>query len=98
MTTIEKPKSAKLDYSVDWSNWMPTGDSIAASTWTVDAGIEHCDEDGTPLDTVNDNVCTVWLAGGSVGYTYAATNQITTVAGRICEYTIKVTVIPDAEA
>ena len=42
---IEKDPFAVLDYAVDFTNWMPSGDTINAITVTV----ETIDGDAAPL-------------------------------------------------
>ena len=33
--SIEKDPEADLTYTLDWANWLPTGDSLSASSWTI---------------------------------------------------------------
>ncbi|UVO12803.1 hypothetical protein NM962_01140 [Mycobacterium sp. SVM_VP21] len=35
MTFTQGPNDI-LDYTVDWTKWLPTGDTIASSTWSVE--------------------------------------------------------------
>lgn len=80
---IEKDADAYLDYSVDWSDWMNEGDSIASSSFTI----ESIPDDPNPITTNQNtfssgtNIATVWLAGGTAGNHYRITNTITTVNG-----------------
>lgn len=71
-----KDPTAVLDYSIDWSKWLKSGDSITMSTWTVPAGITK----GSDLFT--NDMTTVWLSGGANGLRYIVTNHITTAQGR----------------
>ena len=34
-TYITKDPSAVLDYTLDWSEWLPSGDEISSSTVTI---------------------------------------------------------------
>ncbi|KLO31578.1 hypothetical protein ABW16_01705 [Mycolicibacter heraklionensis] len=34
--TFSQGPSAKLDYTVDWAKWLPDGDTIAESEWSVE--------------------------------------------------------------
>lgn len=81
---IKRP-GAELDYTVDWSRWLD-GDTITASTWELDDGIEN---DG---DTRTLTSATVWLSGGTDDANYSVTNRIVTAAGRkdARSFTIKV--------
>lgn len=81
-----KDPQAKLDYSIDWFEWLSAiGDEILTSTWTVSSGITKETESNTTTNT------TVWLSGGTDGV-YNATNTITTVGGRVDERTITIRV------
>lgn len=80
---IDKDPDAYLDYSVDWSDWMPTGDSLNGSSWTI----ETISGDSAPITTdantysSGTNKTTIWLDGGSAGENYTITNTITTTNG-----------------
>lgn len=69
-----------MDVVIDWSatgiGVLPTGDTIASSTWTVDAGITK----GTTTNTTTSTTC--WVSGGTVGGNYLLTNTIVTAGGR----------------
>jgi hypothetical protein len=72
---IEKDPYAVLDYSLDWTNWMPSGDTISAITITADAGITI---DST---TNTDYIATAYISGGTAGTTYNVEYNITTTNG-----------------
>ena len=80
-----KDPQAVLDYQVDWSAWLD-GDTLAASTWSVPAGLTKADED------FDDSTATIWLSGGTAGSAYRLTNHITTTAGRQDERSLTITV------
>lgn len=77
-TYIEKDPYAVLDYSLDWTNWMPAGETI--STITVTA--ETISGDSAPLtidSTSNTNyVATAFISGGTAGNIYNVEYKITT--------------------
>lgn len=75
MPRATKDPNAVLDYTLDWSDWLGT-DTIAASTWTVDAGLTKDSDSFTPTTT------TVWLSGGTAGAVYEALNRIVTAGAR----------------
>ena len=75
-----KDPDAVLDYSIDWSAWLPTGDTITASTYTVNS--DAADAIVVDDTSFNTTTTTVWLSGGVAGQTYTVTNHITTSAGR----------------
>jgi hypothetical protein len=76
MADFTKDPNAKLDYQIDWEDWLDS-DTITASTWTVTSGLTV--EDDTIFTTTDT---TLWISGGLVGSTYRAVNHITTAAGR----------------
>ena len=71
---------AELDYTVDWSDWLPEGDALSASTWTVPAGMTLLNA------TRTGTLAVIWLAfdsnAGEVGTVYRITNHIVTTGGR----------------
>lgn len=81
---IEKDPQARLDFSLDWSDWMDSGDSISTSTWTVEAisgdGGQALDNYQDSRDVVN-HITTVWLQRGVAGNNYRVTNRIVTANG-----------------
>ncbi|WP_020476264.1 phage fiber-tail adaptor protein [Zavarzinella formosa] len=78
-----KDPSARLDYQIDWSDWLED-DTIAASAWTVPAGIAQY---GSATNTATS--ATIWLTGGTPGTDYFIVNQITTTEARINQQTLK---------
>jgi len=78
---IEKDPYAVLDYSLDWTNWMPTGDTISAITITA----ETISGDATPLvidSSTNTNyIATANISGGTTGKVYNVEYKITTTNG-----------------
>lgn len=74
---IHRPNS-KLDYKIDWSNWLLDGETIVKSTWTSDQGIGLIDD-----KILTDLKSTMtYVDGGVVGHTYYVTNTIETITLR----------------
>jgi hypothetical protein len=73
-----------LDYVVDWSSWLPEGDTIISSTWLLEAGAEIEQED----DSNTTDSATIWVSGGVNGKMYALTNRIATAQGRQKDRTV----------
>lgn len=74
---IAKDPGATLAYSIDWSDWLPAGDSIATSTWTQESVHTTANltlSGGTTVTGVN----TINIAGGAAGEIYTVRNTITT--------------------
>ncbi len=92
LATFTKDPNAKLDYSVDWSTWLPAGDSISTAAWTVAGPDASLVVAGSPAPSHASGVATVWLEGGTAGNNYRATCRVTTTAGRIDDRTIELQV------
>lgn len=78
----DKDPDDVLDYQVDWSGRLPTGDTISTSTWIVPAGLTK-DSDSTSTKTT-----TIWLSGGTAGSTYSVTNRVVTTGGRTMDASV----------
>lgn len=82
-----KDPDAKLDYIIDWTNWLIGTDTIVTSTWIVPAAI-------TVLSTSTGTATAgVFLSGGVEGEVYDVTNRIVTAGSRTEDRTIQFTVI-----
>jgi len=85
MSTYLKDPDAVLDYQVDWSDWLPAGDTITASQWfSSDAALV------VDADTFTGTTATVWISGGDNRKRYTVTNRITTDGGRTDDRTITI--------
>ena len=95
MRTFTKDPDEVLDYSFDWSEWLSTGDTIAASEWFIDDIVPTegliLSEDYLPSFT--DTTTTVWLDNGVIGQRHYLTNRITTADGRIADRTVIIKVL-----
>ena len=87
LSNFPKDPDAKVDFGIDWSQWLVAGDSISSSAWTVSSGITV---DATSHST---SATKIWLIGGTAGESYNAANRITTNGGRVDERTITITVL-----
>ena len=78
---IAKDPEAKLTYALDWSEWLPTGDSLSTATWTIVARVN----DPTPLVKISNGIqgtkTYIQLDNGQVGKTYTIYVKIVTVDG-----------------
>jgi hypothetical protein len=75
-----------LDFELDWSAWLPEGDTITSTEWIVPDGITK------GSDTHTTTTATVWLSGGTVNTSYPVTCRITTAQGRTDDRTIRLTI------
>ena len=71
-----KDPDAEVPFTNDWASWLPSGQTIVASTWAADAGITIMT--GGNAATNTSTTATVWLSGGTAGSEYFVTNRITT--------------------
>jgi hypothetical protein len=85
LATYKKDPAEVLDYSIDWTQWMASADTIAnsgASTWALHADAPS----GLTLSgaAVSGSllIATVFVSGGRIGENYTLTNTITTLQGR----------------
>lgn len=86
LTMPIKDPDAVLDYAIDWSDWLQSGETISTSAWTVQTGL-------TAGSTGNNGtIASIWLSGGTAGTTYTATNRITTNQGRTDDRTLRIPV------
>ncbi|AFN39128.1 virion associated protein [Burkholderia phage BcepMigl] len=79
---VQKTTVEQLDYDVDFSRWIPDGDTIQAAT------VDITPNDGTLVDEsyeISGQVVKVWLSGGTVGTSYTVAVTIGTNAGRMKE-------------
>lgn len=86
--TFNKQPLERLDYDLDFSEWLPLGDAIVSATVTATTGITA----EVPIIDSTHKVVKVWVTGGTTGVTYKVQATVETVAGRIteCEIRIKV--------
>lgn len=69
---IEKDPYAQLDYSLDFSDYLPSGDTISSISVSADSGI-------TVVSSTNtDTVATAVISGGTAGTIYNVEFRITT--------------------
>ena len=76
---IEKDPYAVLDYTLDWTNWMPDGDTITSFPDPIITG----DDSSLTLDsTSNTNyIATAFISGGTAGNIYNVEYRIVTANG-----------------
>ncbi|QDP62449.1 MAG: hypothetical protein Unbinned3585contig1000_17 [Prokaryotic dsDNA virus sp.] len=80
-TYIEKDPYAVLDYSLDWTNWMPTGDTI--SSITVTAQTITGDASALAIDSSSNTnyIVTATISGGTAGNIYNVEYKMITANG-----------------
>ena len=80
---IEKDTEARLTYTFDWVDWLPTGDTLSTVNYTISARANDPD----PLVRVSQGIqgakTYVQLRDGQDGKTYVVTAAVTTTDGLI---------------
>jgi hypothetical protein len=67
---------AVLDYGLDWSKWLTSGDDLDSATWTIPDGLTE------DTSAIVGKVATVWIRGGTAGESYLLTCHVVTTGGR----------------
>jgi len=72
---VKRPEDVR-DYDIDFSRWLPKGDTVQSATAEADEGIT--------VDSVqiNDTTVKVWLSGGTSGQSYTVEVGVDTAGGR----------------
>jgi hypothetical protein len=79
---IVKDPESTLDYSINWEDWLDTGDTITGSNWTIETIAGDTDPVLRTTDGfVGTGLTTIWVSGGTAGNNYRITNTITTDNG-----------------
>jgi hypothetical protein len=81
---IPKDPEAQLVYTFDWSEWLPTGDTIASVSYSLQVRAN----DPTPLVRESQGVSAgtktyVEISGGGAGKIYTVTAEVTTSDGSV---------------
>jgi hypothetical protein len=81
---IDKDPNATLAYSMEWSEWLPQGDTVTAVAYTLQVRAN----DPAPLTksaegVQSGHVTYVTLSGGQVGKIYTVTAQVTTSSSQV---------------
>lgn len=79
---IDKDPAAQMIYTLEWADWLDSGDTIATASWSAAARRN----DPTPLTVedsgiTNDTATYVELAGGQADKTYIVTVTVNTTNG-----------------
>ena len=78
-----KDPDEELDYDINWSDRLPSGDTIVSSDWTIVAGnVTNFNEAFTT------SVTKIWLSGGTLGETCELLNRVETAGGRTMDQTV----------
>jgi hypothetical protein len=87
----EQAADAKLDYGLDWSDWLAKapGDTLSTSAWAAETP-------GLTLsaESKSDTATSVWVEGGVGGEYYVLRNTVQSTAGRRDSRTCLVYILP----
>jgi len=84
--SITQQPNDRMDYDIDFSEWMPAGDVVLeASVSVLPTGL-------TAAYAIQNPIVKVWLYGGTAGVTYKVTVLATTNDSRKKEVELKVKV------
>jgi hypothetical protein len=83
-----------LDYTIDWSQWLVSGDYITAVTATAPTGIVITSPSAASIigSGVNATATKVWVSGGTAGTSYDIALRVTTNGTRQGERSITIQV------
>lgn len=82
-----KDPNEVLDYQLDWSDRLISGETIATSAWSLVSGDVVIA--GSPAPSISVGVTTVWLTGGTDGTVSVVLNRIVTSQGRTYDESTK---------
>ena len=81
--TIKKDTEARLIYTFEWADWLPTGDSISSSLYTITARANDPDPLAIHSQGNSGTKTYVELKEGQEGKVYTVTCKVTTTNGLI---------------
>jgi hypothetical protein len=87
---FRKDPSATLDFTFDWSAWLPTGDTISSVTWAISTGVTLA---SSPAPSHTTTTATTFVSGGTAGTSYILSCTITTAQGRIDTRSLTIAVV-----
>lgn len=84
--TVRDPNDNK-PWSIDWTQWLVSGDFISTSTWSAPTGLT------LSSSTFGTATTTIWISGGTVGEVYNVSNKITSNDNIVDERSIDFTMV-----
>jgi hypothetical protein len=91
--TVNKDTEAQLIYTFDWGQWLPPGDSLASTLYTITARANDPDPLAIHTQGLQGNKTFVELKEGQLGKVYTVTCKITTANGLIDRRNFRVKVL-----
>lgn len=79
--TIQKDTEAQLVYTFEWSEWLPTGDSLSTVSYSIATRANDPDPLIKEAESIAGTQTWIELSNGQEGKTYVVTCAITTTDG-----------------
>lgn len=74
---FNKTTLGKLDYYIDWTDWLDAGAAIASTSWVITADNRETTPALTAVsDTESAGITKIVVTGGTPGVRYRLTNTI----------------------
>ena len=86
MALYPKDPASNVDFSIDWSSWLQSGETIASANWSVEPSGDASLSLGA--QTSGSTVTSVFVSGGVAGHRYRLTCLATSSEGRAAERSI----------
>lgn len=85
-----KDPDEKLDFTINWADFLGTDTISGTPVWVVPTGITQ----STPAPSNTTTTTTIWLTGGTIGAEYELVNRIVTAGGRMADRSLRIRLIP----
>lgn len=85
-----KDPDEKLDFEINWVDFLGTDTISGVPVWLVPTGITQ----STPAPSNTNTTTTIWLTGGTAGAEYELVNRIVTAGGRTADRSLRIRLIP----
>ena len=83
-----KDPDSIVDFGIDWTEWLNTGDSVSSAAWSVTSPSGDGDPIAVDSSSESGAVCTAITSGGTAGNKYELKCRMTTTAGLVEDRTI----------
>ena len=79
---IIKDSGSTLDYTIDWTDWLATGETVSSVSYTVPSGITTRTAIGSAATATTSTTTRVTLTGGTNDTIYTIKASMATNQGR----------------
>lgn len=90
LSPMKKSATEKLDFDIDFSNWLESGDKITDASVLIDP-VSSC----PTADSVElfNTIVKIWISGGETFKNYDIKAVVTTQSGRIIEVVFNLRIV-----